>query len=214
MTGGKLVLAILALLVLGLSFLNPMFFRKTGDFLTFGLSGVSRITPEELDAKLAASCVGLAKPSAKFVAGDIFSRYPLNLKDQLLVDVGSKDGVKLGGAALLDGVLIGKVAGVSEETSVIQTVFDSNFSLPVRIGKSRTDALLKGGVEPKLTMIPKASTAVSGDAVYSASRDFDYGLPLGTLGPVGPTSQDIFLEGGLVLSYSPADLRYLFLEKQ
>ena len=214
MNGKTAVLFVLALFVVGLAFLNPAWIRRTGDFLTFGLSAADKITPEELSRKLSEFRVGSAESKAKFVAGDVFSRYPLNLKDQLLVNVGSKDGVKLGGAAVSDGVLIGKVVGVSENSSVVQTVFDPNFNVSVRIGKSGIDALLKGGVEPKLTMIQKTSAAESGDAVYSASKDFQYGLPLGVLGQISPTAQNVFSEANLVLSYSPADLRYLFLEKQ
>jgi cell shape-determining protein MreC len=214
MNGKYIVLFTLALLVAGLAFLNPAWFRKAGDFLNFGLTSANKISPEELNQKLSASRIGITESKAKFVAGDVFSRYPLNLKDQILVDVGSADGVKFGGAAISDGILVGKVVGVSGDTSVIQTVFDPSFSIAVRIGKSKTDALLRGGVEPKLTLIPKTSVVEVGDAVYSASKDFEYGLPLGVLGPIGPTSQNIFSEADLILSYSPADLRYLFLEKQ
>jgi cell shape-determining protein MreC len=214
MRGEKIVLLILALVILGLAFLNPSGLRKTGDFLTFGFSTVNKISAEDMNSKFEASCAVLPEVKGKFVGGNIFSRYPMNLKDRLLVDVGSADGVKFGGAAVSDGILIGKVVGVSADTSIVQTVFDSNFSLAVRIGKLRGDALLKGGVEPRLTLIPKASSLAAGDAVFSASEDFQYGLPLGVVGVVSLTAQNVFSEASLILSYSPADLRYLFLEKQ
>lgn len=214
MNGKNTLLFIVALLVAGLAFLNPSGLRKTGDFLTFGLSTGNKISPEDMNSKLAASCVAAPEAKGKFVAGNVFSRYPMNLKDQLLVDVGFADGVKLGGAAISDGMLVGKIIGVSANTSIVQTVFDPNFSLAVRIGKVREDALLKGGVEPRLTLISKVSSLIAGDAVYSASKDFQYGLPIGVIGAVNPTTQNVFSEAVLTLSYSPADLRYLFLEKQ
>ena len=215
MTPGKATIFALALIFLVLIFVSPVVFREIGNFITFGQSGAGpKISPEELAQKVMDMRAGV-KPDAgkKFIAGDVYSRYPLNFKDELLVNVGAKDGVKPQGAAVWDGNLVGRVKAVGNDFSVVQTIFDPGFSLPARIGKAGKEVLLKGGVEPKLTLIPKTADIKNGEVVYSASANFDYGMPLGVYGQAIGDQNGVFSEASLLISYSPSELRYLFLEK-
>ncbi|MDO8504688.1 MAG: rod shape-determining protein MreC [Candidatus Liptonbacteria bacterium] len=215
MTAEKVTILALTLIFLGLIFVGPAVLRSFGNVLTFGPADtVARISAEELEQKVRDMRVGVnSGAGAKFVLGDVYSGYPLNLKDELLVNVGARDGVKPFGAVTWNGILVGKIKEVKEEFSVIQTIFDPKFSLPVRAGESGADALLKGGVEPKLTLIPKNVETKAGDVVYSASADFEYGMPLGVGGPLITSANSVFSEADLLISYGPSELRYLFLEK-
>lgn len=186
--------------------------QKVGEILTFGLGRPAKLPAAEIEKKLSELRIGTATTSPHLIAGDVFSLYPMNFKDELLVGVGSENRVKLGGAAIYNGMLIGRIKEVRDNVSVIQTVFDPSFSLPVRIGKAKVDALLKGGVDPKITLIPKSSALDPQDGVYSASSDLEFGLPIGNLGAVTLPPAAVFSEAGLTLAYSPLDLRYLYLE--
>lgn len=211
----KAVVIFLALIFLALGVLNPAIFKTAGNIFAFGVSSPQKIDRADLEKKINEFRISIKYPQSteKFVAADVYSRYPLNLKDEFLAGAGSNEGVKLGGAAIWNGILVGRVKQVAEETSLIQTIFDPNFSLAVRIGKSGADSLLKGGVEPKLTLIPKNSASSGGETVYSASGELPFGLVLGVSALPAVTPQSVFAEASLVLSYSPSDLRYIFLEK-
>lgn len=193
--------------------MSPSIFKQTGNFITFGFSK-QQIVPAEDILKQAEALRASGNNSirSKYVQGDVYSRYPLNLKDELLVDVGAGAGVRTGGAAIFNGMLVGRIKESGENLSIVQTVFDPNFSLPVRIGKNKVDALLKGGVEPKLTLIQKNSDISQDDMVYSASSELEYGLAIGEAGPATVSNAGVFAEAPLKLSYSPADLRAIFLE--
>ena len=209
MTGEKIILLSLTLVFAGLLFLPTSVFQGVAHVLNFGFRNIQNITAENVSVFQIS-----ARPYAEkdMLVADVYSRYPFNFKNELLADAGTKDGVKNGGAAIFEGMLVGKIIEVKDETAIIQTVFDPGFSLPVRIGKSKTDALLVGGVEPKLTMIPKNADITPGDLVYSASADFEYGLLLGTAGTPAISGTNVFSEAPLILGYNPSDIRYLSLK--
>lgn len=193
----------------GLLFLPTSVFQGAAHILNFGFRNVEDISRGSMSV-LQISVRPYAEKN--MLVADVYSRYPFNFKNELLADAGVGDSVKKNGAAIFEGMLVGKIVEVREQAAVVQTVFDPGFSIPVRIGKSRTDALLVGGVEPKLTMIPKNSDVNPGDLVYSASADFDYGLLLGTAGTPAISGTNVFSEAPLILGYNPSDIRYLSLE--
>src|SRR5258708_3997611 len=97
--------------------------------------------------------------------GLIFSRYPMNFKNELLINLGKNDGAAVGDGVVWNGILIGKVNQVYADSATVQTIFDSGFSLAVRVGNSGVDSLLQGGTRPALTLIPKTAKIATGNAV-------------------------------------------------
>jgi len=152
----------------------------------------------------------LEKEIPKILANTVpafrFSEYPANLKNLILVSAGASQGVEKGAAVLVadsrgaNFVLAGRVTEVFKDSSVVQTVFDSGFKIPVKIGKEGTDALFSGGTEPKLTLIAKKAAVEPGAAIISASADFPYGLSLGTVADVR-LADDFWKEATLNLGY-------------
>lgn len=148
----------------------------------------------------------------EFLVVKVFSTYPFNHKNLAAVAAGSKDGVKLNMNALVSGErLFGKIVEVSGNQSIIRTIFDPNWSLPVRIGNQETDALLVGGQEPRLTTIEKNRIVSIGDRIYSASKDFGYGLFIGTVGDIDDLPGVAFREADVTLDYEFNNLRELWL---
>jgi cell shape-determining protein MreC len=121
-----------------------------------------------------ASISGLQGIEAK-----VFSAYPFSGRSELVVSAGSEQGVKPGDAVVYEKVLVGKVKEADRNTSVIQTVFDPEFEVPVRIGEAETDALYVGGMNPKLNMIDSAEAPKCGEIVICASSELPYGLGMG-----------------------------------
>lgn len=137
----------------------------------------------------------------------VFSTYPFNIKNQIIVNAGEKHGIKKLVAAVLENILVGQVVEVFENYSVIKTIFDSNFQLPVRIGKDEINALFQGGAEPKAVLIDKEKPIQAGDVVYSASSEFPYGLKIGEISEIKETSAGVFKEAVLKMPFNVNKLR-------
>jgi len=113
------------------------------------------------------------------IEAKVFSAYPFSDRSELIVGAGSENGVKNGDAVIYGNILVGKVREAGKRTSVVQTVFDPEFEIPVRIGETETDALYVGGMNPKLNMIDSAEAPKCGELVVCASSDLPYGLGMG-----------------------------------
>ncbi len=145
----------------------------------------------------------------------VYSRYPFNFRNEIVITVGRVHGVEVGNAVVVPVVastigkpiMIGTVTKVFESTSLVRTIFDTAFQTPARIGEEGIDTLFIGGLEPRLTLIPKTARPKSGDAVYTASPEVPYGLPLGTLGDVHPSENQVFQESEISVPYDLNDVR-------
>lgn len=107
---------------------------------------------------------------------------------------------------------MGRIKEVFENDSLVETVFDSRFQLSVRIGAAGVNALLKGGNNPKLTLIPKDSKISDGDAVYSVSSDYPFGLTVGLARNIQLSSDQFFEEADLETAYNANDLQMVFID--
>ncbi len=143
----------------------------------------------------------LPPKSEKSLEAIVYSRYPLNFKSELLVNAGTREKVSKDKAVTFEGLLIGKVSEVFEETALVQTVFDERFQLAVRIGKNGAQALLRGGSFPTLDLISPSETIQPGDIVYSAGADFAYGLPVAEIKEVRVSDDKLFQIATLNIPY-------------
>lgn len=142
----------------------------------------------------------------------LYSTYPFNTSNKLLVATGEKSGVVVGAAAFAaPDVFIGQVSSVENGKAVIRTIFDPGWELPVKIGEGNVDALLVGGQEPRLTLVSKRRPLIGGEPVILASRDFPYGLSLGTIAQIRQSKESLFLEGRLITPYTLSDLSELYI---
>lgn len=138
----------------------------------------------------------------------VYSSFPLNHKHLIAINAGAANGVGVGMPVTLEGnILVGQVIEVSESQALVRTIFDKDWSLPVRIGPAEHDALLVGGQNPKLTLIDKDQDINSGDAVISAKKDLPYGLKIGEVTEVRDLVAQSFKEAGLLSPYNSKDLR-------
>lgn len=148
----------------------------------------------------------------RYIKVPLYSSYPLNINHQLLVAAGSEDGVLEGATVFAaPGVFLGQIVSVDKTKATVRTIFDPGWELPVRIGAEKVDALLVGGQEPKLTLVSKRKPLIGGEPVILSSRDFEYGLLLGTVAELRQSKDSLFLEGRLITSYAVADLSELYI---
>jgi len=138
----------------------------------------------------------------------VYSDYPLNDKQDILIAAGSIQGVKQDDTVTWGGnVLVGKVITVLDNSSVVSTIFDPSWQMGVRIGGSETDGLLVGGNYPTVTLIPQSGQINVGDIVVTATPGFPYGLEVGVVKEISNTPNSTFREANLQTEFNVADLR-------
>jgi rod shape-determining protein MreC len=141
-----------------------------------------------------------------YVAAKIYSRYPFNDRRLITINLGEKEGVRVGMPVLAkEGVLLGKINQVFGRESLVETVFDPAWRSSVIVGE-KTQALLEGGARPLLTLIARESVVSPGDLVLNTSPEFPLELLLGEIKEVKPASDDIWLVAELDTLYNPEDL--------
>lgn len=211
----RIILIILSVLILTLLVVDPEVVLTAKKALVGSASNnpATDIAVEK-DSRAAAAAwftylnAELGQTPASGVRAMAFSNYPFNLKDQLTLAAGTNAGVALGQAVILPtsptvpmGVLVGKISAVYSDASVATTLFDTNWSSAVRIGDRGVEALLTGGLEPELSLIPKDAAVAPGDIVYSADAAFPFGLALGRIRSVELAKDRTFQRAKLTLAY-------------
>jgi rod shape-determining protein MreC len=143
----------------------------------------------------------------------VYSRYPMNFRNEILVNAGANEGIAVGKAVLFGNIFIGKVTEVFSDSALVQTVFDGDFKMPVRVGRSGYDALLVGGARPKAGSISKKASLTDGDVVVTADSNFPYGLPVGVVRDVSISADNLFEEASIGFSYDINGIQTVLIQK-
>ena len=180
--------------VLGIDFENPKELRQRIETL--------EKENERLKAEL------LEKSNETISSIKVYSSYPFNSRSEIAIAGGAEDSISQGDTVVYSGtVLVGRVKSVFESSSIVTTIFDPSWEMAVRIGTSEADALLKGGNELKIFLIPQDATIEEGDTVISADRNLPYGLELGYISKIENTEGDVFKEAVLEPALKLRNLR-------
>jgi rod shape-determining protein MreC len=138
----------------------------------------------------------------------VYSSYPFNSRGEIIIAAGEDQGLKSGDLAVINGnLLVGKVTKVFKSSSVVSTIFDPSWKMPVRIGQGEVDALMEGGNELTLTLIPKEASINEGELVITAGKDFPYGLGVGTIKNIRESTGGVFREATLEPLFQLKELR-------
>ena len=138
----------------------------------------------------------------------VYSSYPFNSRGEIAIAVGENMGIQPGDTVVYAGnILVGQVRNVFKTSSVVTTIFDPSWQIAVRIGSSEVDALMKGGNELTLSLIPQDIYLETGDSVMTADKNFPYGLELGFVGRIENAEGDVFQEAILEPAFKVKDLR-------
>ncbi len=147
-----------------------------------------------------------------YVVAKIYSTYPFNDRGLLTINAGNKAGVKKLASVTIGGYLfLGQVTEVFETYSLVRTIFDSGWQLPVKVGTDANDALLIGGREPRLSLIVKDKNLESDQSVYTAGKDFPYGLKIGIIKEITNDVGSAFKEAGISLPYAISDVTEVYV---
>ena len=143
----------------------------------------------------------------------VYSRYPMNFRNELLVSAGSDDGVATGAAVVFQGMLIGQVQQVFLHESLVQTIFDNNVKMPVRIGVGGVNGLLQGGSYPMVGSIASAAPVAPDDIVYSAAPGIAYALPIAQVAATSTSADSLFQQATLSFPYDVNNIETVLIMK-
>ena len=106
------------------------------------------------------------------VPADVINRDISNYSKDIIINVGSKDGIKEGMTVIAAEGLVGHIISVTDSTSKIQTIIDSSSSVSSLISASRDSIICKGilGNEKQLKAmyIPTETTISQGDTIETS----------------------------------------------
>ena len=198
----------LAAVLAALIFFAPSYGWRLRDFLSPPPSdppGAALIAENDvLKAQLAAlqaiqAQLPTSTPDA--IRAMVYSRYPMNFKNELLVNAGTREGVAQGSAAVYQGMLLGQVVNVYPDSALIRTIFDDGMKMPVRIGAHGYDGLLQGGAEPLVGSIAAGDAIAAGDIVYTAAPGMPYALPIAEVTATGTSPDNLFEQASIDIPY-------------
>jgi len=138
---------------------------------------------EQQNAKLLALNNVRLDPRLTSVSGVVLADSGSPFRQSVLINVGSRDGI-MDGWATMDGLgMVGRIAGVGQNTSRVILLTDSSSRMPVTIQPSGQRALLQGdnSAAPPLEFLEKPEEVRPGDRVISSGDGgvFPAGLLVG-----------------------------------
>jgi len=122
-------------------------------------------------------------PALTWITGTVLADAGSSFRQSVLLNVGARDGVREGWAAI-DGIgLVGRIAAVGQRTAQVLLLTDPASSIPVRIRPSGQKALLSGDntALPRIEFLETADAVRPGDRVVSSGDGgvFPAGLLVG-----------------------------------
>ena len=127
--------------------------------------------------------------ASRTLGARVIARGPSRSTQELVVDVGRRDGVRTGLAVITPAGIVGKVEAVHGGASMVLLISDSEAGVGVVLERSGESGVLRGTgyAECRVDYIgPQVSVEV-GEAVYTSGLDgvFPGGLPVGQVTGVG-----------------------------
>jgi rod shape-determining protein MreC len=136
-------------------------------------------------------------PRLAFATGEVLADARSPFGRSVLVNIGSRDGVETGAAAVDGAGLVGRVVGVGERVSRVLLLTDYDSRIPVKILPSGHRAILAGDA----TAAPSLAFFATGDAIKVGDRVVTSGddgvlppdLPVGVVAAVGDRAARVSL---------------------
>jgi rod shape-determining protein MreC len=132
---------------------------------------------------------------ARFITGRVIGDSGGAFLRSVLVNIGARDGVRKGVAAVNGSGLLGRIAEVGEHSSRVLLLSDLNSRIPVLVGESRERAILAGdnSDQPQLAYLPAEISIAPGDLVITSGHGgaFPAGLPVGIVVRPDPEAMEL-----------------------
>lgn len=110
-----------------------------------------------------------------------------NYSDTIIINIGTKDGVKVNMPVISDQGLVGHIISTTDTTAKVQTIIDTASTISCIITTSRDMMIARGTLNEnstlKATFIPTQATVLEGDKVETSGLGGIYpkGIHIGTI---------------------------------
>lgn len=145
----------------------------------------------------------------KLIPANIIGRSITGYLRTIIIDRGSKDGIKSGQAVVSQGYLVGTVKEVFDNSSEITLITNYNSLVPVILQDSRATGLLRGGIKGlTIEEIPLNISIKEGEQVVTSGLggEIPSGILIGKAGQVVSREGEIFQKATIS---SPVQIYYL-----
>lgn len=128
-------------------------------------------------------------PRVGFVAGEVIADSGGPFAQSVLLNIGARDGVTDGAAAVDGDGLVGRVVGVGDRAARLLLLTDFNSRVPVKVLPSGRRAILTGENDdaPRLSFLDATTGVAAGDRVVTSGDGgiFPPELPVGVVAVLG-----------------------------
>lgn len=127
------------------------------------------------------------------VPGYVINKDTSNYTNNIIINIGSKDGIKEDMAVISDEGLVGHIISVTASTSKVQTLLDTSSAVSSLSGSSRDSLIVRGTLDSttmlKGTAISTSAALLVGDKIETSGMGGIYpkGITIGTIEKVEDT---------------------------
>ena len=127
----------------------------------------------------------------------VINRDVSNYSSDLIINVGSNDGVDVNMTVIADKGLVGHIISVTKNTAKVQVIVDSASTVSCNISTTEESIICKGTIENnqvlRASYIPTEAELIQGDNVYTSGLGGIYrkGILIGTIKEIITTSNSI-----------------------
>jgi len=172
---------------------------------------LTSLRQQSKDTNKLRSLLTLKEKSARTtIAADVITRNADNWFSQIIIDRGSKNGVKMGSAVITSDGVVGQVTSVSQDAAVVRLLTDPDQKLGVVIAKAGITGILSGQFQnpAKISFVPVGANVDLGDKILCLGKGgtFPENHPVGTVCAVRRDADGVSLQIEVKLSENCYDL--------
>jgi len=150
-----------------------------------------------------------------YISAEVIFYDPSNLRQAIMINRGSKDGIKNGNPVISEGYIIGRISEVSETSSKVLLTIDPDSILPAAVQATSSTGLIKGqiGFGLLLDNIPQGEKIIKGDIVITSGLggEMPRGLIIGTIDEVNSRDNGIYQQARVRPAANLKNLRQVLI---
>jgi rod shape-determining protein MreC len=126
----------------------------------------------------------------RIVTGKIIGKTLIQTRNNITINIGENDSVKMGMPVITDKGLVGKIVAVSGNYSIAQIILNKDLRVSAKDQRSRVDGIISwDGEQNKIQLknVSKSADVLVGDVIMTSeySNSFPSGVPIGYVTAVG-----------------------------
>ncbi len=131
-----------------------------------------------------------SRTNYRIVTGKIIGKTLIQTRNNITINIGENDSVKIGMPVITDKGLVGKIVAVSGNFSIAQILLNKDLKISAKDQRSRVDGIISwDGEQNKIQMknVSKSADVLVGDIIMTSeySNSFPSGIPIGFVTSVG-----------------------------